>query len=155
MWVRVDNRLVHGQVVETWLPYSKANVMVLANDDLVEDQLRQEIIKLAIPSGVDLVFTCITETAETLEWYCEHHVCSQVFLLFASCPDARKALEYGLHFNTLNIGNIHYAPGKDQICDHIALSQEDKSCLRFFQEKGVSLDFRCIPGSEVHLKRMW
>jgi len=155
MWVRVDNRLVHGQVVETWLPYSKANVMVLANDDIVADQLRQEIIKLAIPSGVDLVFTCIAETAQTLKWYCEHHFCSQVFLLFASCVDAKNALEYGLHFKTLNIGNIHYAPGKDQICDHIALSQEDKSCLRFFQEQGVSLDFRCIPGSEVHLKRVW
>ena len=86
MWVRVDNRLVHGQVVETWLPYSKANVMVLANDDIVADQLRQEIIKLAIPSGVDLMFTCIAETAQTLEWYCEHHVCSQVF----QDPEHRK-----------------------------------------------------------------
>lgn len=155
MWVRVDNRLVHGQVVETWLPYSKANVMFLANDDLFEDQLRQEIIKLAIPSGVDLVFTQIAETAETMNWYCQQHVCSQIFLLFATCPDAKKALEHGLHFKTLNIGNMHYEPGKVQVCDHIALSQEDKRCLRFFQDQGVNLDFRCIPGSEVHLKRVW
>ena len=44
MWFRVDNRLIHGQVIEGWLPYTGAAHLIVANDALAEDLLRQQIM---------------------------------------------------------------------------------------------------------------
>ena len=151
IWARIDNRLVHGQVIETWLPYCKANMLVVANDTLACDELQQEIVSLAVSGNVGLVFTPVDRSLQT---FTNLHGISrpqEVFFLFATCADAQRAFESGLHFRALNIGNLHYAPGKKQICEHVALDQTDRECLRFFQEKGVKLDFRCVPNKQIHV----
>ena len=45
----------------------------------------------------------------------------------------------------VNTGNLHYGPGKEQVCEHIALGPEDRNCLKYFAEHGVEIDFRCVP----------
>ena len=52
-WFRVDNRLVHGQVIEGWLPHLAAKHLVVANDAFASDLLRQQIAELAVPEDVD------------------------------------------------------------------------------------------------------
>ena len=46
-WVRIDNRLIHGQVIETWIPFTNAKRLVVANDELAKDVLQQEIVVLS------------------------------------------------------------------------------------------------------------
>lgn len=148
VWVRVDNRLVHGQVIETWLPYISAKTLVVANNELAEDFLRQEIMKLAIPSGVNLVFSPVDELVGTMSGLPGDDD-RAVLVLFADCADARSAFVHGFGFDSINIGNLHYGPGKQQICDHVALSDDDSDCLHFFSLKGVKIDFRCVPNKTV------
>jgi PTS system mannose-specific IIB component len=155
LWARVDNRLVHGQVIETWLPYSNARSIVVGNEELAQDPLQQEIIKLAVPQGVEISFVPISDILEQISKIQNNRHSREIFLLFNNCEDAKLAFESGVDLKALNIGNLHYAPGKKQICDHIALSQKDMQCLRFFQEKGVKLDFRCVPNIQVQVKSIW
>lgn len=147
-WVRIDNRLIHGQIIETWLPYTGAAVLVVANDELATDTLRQEIMSLAIPNDVQVVFSRIDKLNEVLSRV-RMGESLDAMVLFSSCPDARRAYELGLAFEGLNIGNLHYGPGKKQVCAHVALSNEDQACLEFFLRKGVKLDFRCVPNDSV------
>ncbi len=151
LWVRIDNRLVHGQVIETWIPYCRARILVVANDELKRDELRQEIIKLAIPPSLQILFCEIKSVREEVRKLLKEDE-SSIFILFASCQDARNAYANGLSFPILNIGNLHYSPGKLQICDHIFLSSEDIDCLRFFREEGISIDFRCVPNKQIIIK---
>ncbi len=155
LWIRIDNRLVHGQVIENWLPYANVKKIVVVNDELANDEVQQTIINLAIPQGIHLIFTFVENVLSTLNKYCSEKGSGNIFLLFASCRDAKKAFELGLSFNHLNIGNIHYDTGKCQVCEHIALSEEDKQCLRFFEENGIDLDFRCIPNQPINIKKIW
>ena len=148
VWVRVDNRLVHGQVIETWLPYISAGTLVVANNELAGDFLRQEIMKLAIPSGVNLVFSSVDEVGSTLGGLAGDND-RGVMVLFSTCADARAAFIHGFGFESINIGNLHYGPGKQQICDHVALSEADSDCLHFFSAEGVKIDFRCVPNKTV------
>ena len=143
-FVRIDNRLVHGQIIETWLPFTHASRIVVVNDDLAADHLRQEIMSLAIPAGVRIEFLPV---AELMPFLARNPLESDdALILFANCRDARAAYEEGFGFGNLNLGNLHYAPGKKQVCPHVALSKEDESCLDFFRGKGVRLDYRCVPG---------
>ena len=147
--------MVHGQVIENWLPYANVKMIVVVNDELANDEVQQTIIQLAIPQGIQLVFTFVENVLTTLDNYFTDNMSGNVFVLFASCGDAKKAYDQGLDFNCLNIGNLHYDSDKIQICEHIALSEEDKKCLRFFEENGVQLDFRCIPNQTINVKKVW
>ncbi|WP_045210720.1 PTS sugar transporter subunit IIB [Desulfonatronovibrio magnus] len=149
-WVRVDNRLIHGQVIETWLPFAGSKNLLVVNDELASDVIRQEIMGLAVPSGIEIFFSPVNECVEVVRKKFKNRL-SSVFVLFARCSDARQAFEKGLVFDSLNIGNIHYGPGKKQVCAHIALSKDDCSCLNFFSRKGVGLDFRCVPHKHIQV----
>jgi PTS system mannose-specific IIB component len=155
LWVRVDNRLVHGQVIENWLPYSDARTLLVVNDEVAADELHQEIMRLAIPRGIGLFFSSVSDVVSSVEHCEENRPDVQIFLLFMNCGDVRRAYEHGLRFNILNVGNLHYGPGKRQVCDHIALSQQDIECLKFFSARGVALDFRCVPNKSVSVRAVW
>ncbi|NCC23964.1 MAG: PTS mannose/fructose/sorbose transporter subunit IIB [Deltaproteobacteria bacterium] len=151
MWVRIDNRLVHGQVIEGWVPYVRARALCVANDELSVDPLRQEIMGLAVSSDLDLLFSRVAEAARCVRDLCRRWPGVNMLILFASCTDARRAYEDGLEFSQVNVGNLHYAPGKRQLCSHVAVSQEDVNCLNFFVKKGLEVDFRCVPNKPVHV----
>ena len=150
LWVRVDNRLVHGQVIETWLPYTNASHLLVVNDELAADQLRQTIISLAVPSRIKLQFLKIEAAGAALTAICpdEHNT----LMLVADCRDAMRVFEAGVLFPALNVGNLHYGPGKRQICSHVALSEEDEACLVQLKAHSVKLDFRCVPNENIHLE---
>ena len=127
MWFRVDNRLIHGQVIEGWLPYTGAAHLIVANDALAEDLLRQQIMSLAIPHHVDVRFVPLKDLAGTLK----------------ECGDESFVL---LTLNVLNIGNLHYGAGKKQLCTHVAVSEDDMAALReLVSGQGTELDFRAVP----------
>ncbi|MDY7000504.1 MAG: PTS sugar transporter subunit IIB [Thermodesulfobacteriota bacterium] len=154
-WVRIDNRLIHGQIIESWLPFTQSKMIVVANDDSAKDSLRREIMGLAIPRGIQKAFSTVEEIKTFLTEKFGPREDPDVFILFADCGDARRAHKKGLTFSRLNIGNLHYSPGKKQICAHVALGKEDLECLSYFSLRGVKLDFRCVPNEPVQVNQVW
>jgi PTS system mannose-specific IIB component len=150
--VRIDNRLIHGQIIETWLPYTGAKVLVVANDELSTDALQQEIMSLAIPQNVTYSFVSIEGLVCEIDELRSEQAASDILVLFSNCPDAKRAFDAGYGFASLNIGNVHYSPGKKQISPSVALSGEDESCLKQLSRKGVELDFRCVPNDPVQVR---
>lgn len=149
MWFRVDNRLIHGQIIESWLPYTRASRLVVCSPELMADPLQQQIMLLAIPSRVKVDFVSFDGL---LPLYKEDSPQDKTLVLFANCDDARIAFEAGVRFRALNIGNLHYGPGKTQVCPHVALSEEDKDCFALFGKEGVAFDFRCVPGDKTQVR---
>lgn len=147
--VRIDNRLIHGQIIESWLPFTGAKTVVVANDELANDVLQQEIMSLAIPGTVESRFVDVETLAGELT---QGRVDESVMVLFSNCSDAKRAYDCGFSFASLNIGNVHYSPGKKQISPSVALSDEDEFCLRHLSKKGVELDFRCVPNDPVQVR---
>lgn len=150
--VRIDNRLIHGQIIETWLPYTGATVVVVANDELATDALQQEIMSLAIPQSVISVFVSIEGLASEVNTLLTENDAGSILVLFSNCPDAKRAFDAGYDFESLNIGNVHYCPGKKQISPSVALSGDDESCLKQLSRKGVELDFRCVPNDPIQVR---
>lgn len=143
-WFRVDNRLVHGQIIEAWLPYTGARYLVVANDELANDILRQQIVSLAVPQRVTMYFTTLENLVRTLR-----RCPGDAFILLEQCRDAVRALDAGVNIPTLNVGNLHYGPGKCQLLPHVAVSPEDEAFLRRIRAGGAQLDFRSVPTETV------
>lgn len=151
-WFRVDNRLVHGQVIEAWLPYLDAAELVVINDALAHDDLRQRITKLAVPGRVGVFFSPLNEAKRQYDRLVDSGL--SALFLFASCSDAAALVRAGAVLPILNVGNIHYAEGRKQICQHVAVSERDITCLEWLQRRGTKLDFRCVPG-DVPIVEEW
>lgn len=145
-WFRVDNRLIHGQVIEAWLPYTNAHRIVVVNDGLKNDPTQQMIISLAVPEKVELVFCGVEDFPQV--W---GNFGKDTLVLFSNCLDAYLTFKAGVRFETLNIANLHYGPGKKQLCVHIALDEKEKGFLTYLKEHDVKLDFRCVPGEVIAL----
>lgn len=146
-WVRIDNRLIHGQIIETWLPYTGARSVLVANDELAADMMQQQIMSLAIPGNIESHFVSVAHVAQAMKT-----LGKSTIILFHNCSDAKKAFDTGLLFDVLNIGNIHYSPGRKQVSPSVALTNEDEHCLKYFSKKGVELDFRCVPNDTVQVR---
>ncbi|MFW5486972.1 MAG: PTS sugar transporter subunit IIB [Desulfovibrio sp.] len=150
-WARIDNRLIHGQIIETWLPFTGVDTLVIANDDVANDVWRREIMAMAMPTDIRLYFVEVEDVGSFLHGKFSGAV-PNAMVLFANCSDARRAYDSGLRMTTLNIGNLHFSPGKRQIAPNIALSLDDEACLLYFEEHHITLDFRCIPSDTAQVR---
>lgn len=141
--VRVDNRLIHGQILEAWVPHVRASCLVVADDDVANDFFRETVIRMAVPRDIDVLVHSVDEIAK-LYSYNETQT-DQRILLFSSVRDARRAYEGGFKFERLNIGNVYHEPGKVQCARSINLDDQDISDVIGLIKEGVHVDMRCVP----------
>jgi len=140
---RIDSRLIHGQVLEAWVPYVKADCIVVANDPAAHTPLQRMIMQAAVPRDIRLVIGTIDEVASLLAT-AELSKC-RTLLLFANSDDALRACRLGFGYTRLNLGNMHGAEGKERYSCSIALDQHDIDNLRAVAASGVTIVSQCVP----------
>lgn len=140
---RIDNRLIHGQVLESWVPHTHADCIVVANDQIAGLVFQRTLLAAAVPSGIRVVIATIEETAGLLS--AGELDGRRVLLLFASAADALRAHRLGAGFFMLNLGNMHAGEGKVRFSCTIALDTADIEDLGALEAGGVRIVSQCIP----------
>lgn len=141
---RIDSRLIHGQVLEAWVPYVQADCIVVANDAAAHTPLQRMIMQAAVPSGIRLEIDTLAEVAALLT--SKELAGKRTLLLFADSDDALRACHLGVRYSKLNLGNMHAADGKCRYSCTIALDQHDIDNLRAVELFGVTIVAQCVPG---------
>lgn len=148
---RIDDRLVHGQVVESWVPYLKATELAVVSDEVAGDEVRRTIMRFATPEGVELKIMRIQEAFEYLNGAPGAPALSgvegqNILVLLPGLKEAADLVSKGLKIPSLNIGGMHYSAGKNMsIGKAIFLSDEDCGYLKFLAGAGVELEGRGVP----------
>lgn len=140
---RIDSRLVHGQVLEAWVPYVDADCIVVANNAVAGESFQRMVMQAAVPSSIKLIIGTLEETASILS--SADLLRKRVLLLFANSDDALKVRQLGVEFSKLNLGNMHSSAGKDRYTCTIALDQQDIDILKKVEEQGVKIVSQCVP----------
>ena len=141
--VRVDCRLIHGQVVETWVPHTGANCLVVANDDLVGNTLLRSVMEIAVPQDIHTVFCRVEEVGTVLSEI--DRLGEKAILLCATFGEALDMFHRGVRFSNLNIGNLHYAEGKVEIAPSVYFSREDFEAVHCLSHQGVAVTVKATP----------
>ena len=141
--VRVDCRLIHGQVVETWVPHTGANCLLVANDELSGNSFLRSVMEMAVPQDIHVVFCRVDEVGRVLAEI--DRLGEKAILLCATSRDALAIFQHGVRFSTLNIGNLHYAAGKVEIAPSVFFSREDFDAVHCFSHLGVAVTVRSTP----------
>lgn len=143
--VRVDCRLIHGQVIESWVPFTKADYLLVANDDLANDDLQQTIMKMAVPPTIKVEVSTVFEAAQKLQNGLGKN--RRIILLVENCEDALRCYHYGLRYDSLNLGNLVCTQSKRQVTCSIYLDDRDLEYLREIKNRGIAIEARPVPDS--------
>ncbi|MGV8080682.1 MAG: PTS system mannose/fructose/N-acetylgalactosamine-transporter subunit IIB [Syntrophales bacterium] len=141
--VRIDNRLVHGQIIEAWVPYARANCIIVVDDHVASDFFRETVIKMSVPRDIETLISSVDEFPENIKGIGQKN--RKAIVLFSSVKDALRAYRGGFHFERLNIGNIHNEECIQQCAPSVLLGEEDISAIRELAQEGVQVDVRRVP----------
>ncbi|GAB4251719.1 PTS system mannose/fructose/N-acetylgalactosamine-transporter subunit IIB [Deferrisoma sp.] len=138
---RVDNRLVHGQVLETWVPHVRADLIVVVGEAESRDPFRRSLFEaLSTPRlRVEVV------GPEEAQRIVSRDPARRVLVLFPDVAAAWAAFRAGLRFDRLNLGNVHPREGGQPVSRTVYLTEEDVEELRSLAAQGVELDVRAVP----------
>jgi len=140
---RVDDRLIHGQVVVGWGRYLKANAIVVCSDRAAADELARTMMEMGSPADVKVDVVTVAEGAARLRRGAYGKAAAIV--LFETPGDALRLIQSGVVIPRLNIGGMHYAAGKRQIMEAVSVDAEDCRALRALAAAGVDLYVQMIP----------
>ena len=140
---RLDTRLLHGQVATAWTPDSKADRIIVASDNVANDDLRKELIKQAAPNGVKANVVPIQKLIDVAKdpRFGETHA----LILFETPQDALRAIEGGVPIKTLNVGSMAHSTGKTMINNVLSMDKEDVATFEKMRDLGVEFDVRKVP----------
>ncbi|HER1968245.1 TPA: PTS mannose transporter subunit IIAB [Streptococcus pyogenes] len=140
---RVDTRLLHGQVATAWTPASKADRIIVASDEVAQDDLRKQMIKQAAPGGVKANVVPISKLIEASKD--PRFGNTHALILFQTPQDALRAVEGGVEINELNVGSMAHSTGKTMVNNVLSMDKEDVATFEKLRDLGVTFDVRKVP----------
>ena len=141
---RIDNRLIHGQVGVTWTMTLGANLLVVTDDEAAGNPLMQQLMEAtAKSSGAGIRFFTVQKTIDIIHKASESQ---KIFLVCKTPMEVRQLVEGGVPISEVNVGNMHFSPGKKQISKKVYVNDEDLADLKFLQDSGINLYIQDVPG---------
>lgn len=144
---RIDSRLIHGQVIEAWLPHLGVKRVVVADDDAAVDPLAKAAYGLAIPDDVELVLASVKDI--DFQELAEDGV--PTLVLFREVKSAVAARQWGLPDGMLNVGNVHSGPGRVSVSRSVYLDSNDSSALAELALTGMTVRVQAVPSETAQL----
>ena len=143
--VRVDNRLVHGQVLEAWLPALDAHGILVADDEAAGNVLARSAMALAIPPGVSFQVLKLSAAAELLQPGGKGPQASRTLVLLREVRDAVALRGAGVPMPALNLGNVHFGAGRKQVSPSVFLGAGEIAALAQLAKEGTQVEVRAVP----------
>jgi len=142
--VRVDNRLLHGQILETWIPRLGIGEVVVADDEAAASPFARAAMTLCVPPDLPARIAAVRE----VPWAALAASRAPVLVLVRDVAALVAARAAGLRPEiapTVNLGNVHFAPGRRPITPSVFLSGEEVDALRALAAEGFRIEARAIP----------
>ncbi len=145
--VRIDDRLIHGQVVVGWCPTLKPDRLILCDDEVAQSEWESEIYRDA---GADYQTSICTvvETAEALRSNQFQH--EKIFLIVGSPEAIVRLTDLGLKIVKVIVGGMHYEPGKRKILDFVYIDDNELKCFRILAARNVFLEAKDVPSCKSY-----
>jgi len=141
---RVDDRLIHGQIVAAWVPYTRATRIVIADNELPHNPLQAKIVRMAAPPKLRVEILSVHQAVVFMAQQRSGPGLLTI-MLFAGLAQVIEALDAGLCLAELNLGNLHNSQGKIQLTESISLNREEIECLRRLREENIRVYIQPVP----------
>jgi len=144
--VRIDDRLIHGQVVAVWVKHIRVERIVIVDDGVAKDPFMQEVLRLVAPPGITVDVFSVQEGIATLGNDAPNR--DHIMVLLKSPNAARQLFDGGIRFTQLNVGGVGAGPGRKSLFKNISMSEDEKDTLRSLVKDGVKISLQTVPGEQ-------
>lgn len=142
--IRVDHRLIHGQVAFSWTKFLGINCILVPSDSLIKDDLRINLLRMAKPSSVDkLIIKSIEESADAINRGLTDKY--SMMILCESVDDAYELIKRVPSIKELNLGGTKNADDRKQISKSVHLSESDIAKVKELNDSGVECFLQMVP----------
>ncbi len=144
--VRIDDRLIHGQVTLAWGSSLNPDVMVLVNNDVASTEWKRELYSTTDTMGVRIDVLGIDSFLDHLakgRWQSEDAI-----LVVNSAADLLALVRGGLSIKQINVGGMHFSDGKREVLAYVYVDDDDIRDLLDISDLGIAVEARDVPQSE-------
>jgi len=141
---RIDDRLIHAQVVVGWGRRLRPDRIILADDQVSAEEWEKELYTSAAEPDFKATVLTIADAAEQISGGVFDS--EKIFLLVRGPSEALEMLDMGLDTNEINVGGLHFRDGREKITENVWVNVEEKELLRDIVKKGITLEARALPG---------
>ena len=141
--VRIDDRLIHGQVVMAWSKAVAVQRMVVIDDKTAADAIRKMLLETVAPPGVKVSVLTAAQGIEALQTRKFGH--EKLLLLCTNPMTVLTLLEGGILISNVNIGGMSFGQGKTQLTKAVSVTEEDKTAFKKLHKYGVKLEIQVLP----------
>lgn len=142
---RIDDRLIHGQVVVGWGQPLDLSFIVLVDDDVACSEWEQELYRMGVPPEMDVYFESVESAAERLPSYVSDE--RKGLLLTGDIETMMRLVQRVGTIRAVNLGGIHHRSGRVQRLRYLFLSLEEESALKSLAGQGIAVTAQDVPAA--------
>lgn len=150
---RIDDRLIHGQVMTAWVKFTQANRIMIIDEGVAKDPFMVKVLKMAAPPGIKVDIYDVEQAVEVLK---ENDSTNEKIIILVKHPVVIETLlEKGIEIKKLNVGGMGAAPGRKTLYKNISISKEEREIFQRILDKGTNIFIQIVPDEkEVDIKKL-
>lgn len=142
---RVDDRLIHGQVVVGWGQPLKIDFISLVDDEVAASEWEQELYRVAVPDRIALYFDTAESAVRRLPDYLADT--RRGLVVTGSVETMRALVEGSGRVEHVNVGGLHHRPGRTERLRYVFLSPDEDRTLREIAASGADVTAQDVPSA--------
>ncbi|MFC1563883.1 PTS system mannose/fructose/N-acetylgalactosamine-transporter subunit IIB [candidate division KSB1 bacterium] len=141
--VRIDDRLVHGQVTVGWGSFLNPDRILLVSDEIAQDEWQKELYQNCVPFDIKISILSVEEAANTLK--SGKFDKDRIILLVESPSVLVDLVKNNVVFQQVNIGGMHFKPNKKKLLSYVFVDNVDVKAFKFLEESNIELVCQELP----------
>lgn len=142
---RIDDRLIHGQVVTTWVNTQKIQQIIVLNDEVASDKIQRNILAMTAPQGIKVQAFGIEHFGEIIK---KTTITRRTMLLFTNSVDVIRSIEAGVNIPKLNVGGMRFQEGRERLTKTVSVTSEERIAFEKIIARGIPVTVQMVPNDE-------
>ncbi|HOJ00473.1 MAG TPA: PTS sugar transporter subunit IIB [Anaerolineaceae bacterium] len=144
--VRIDDRLIHGQVTTAWLRVYPADEIIISNEKIANDPIYKAIFSVAQIPGKEILLLSPDDTVERIN--AMKPGCK--YLIITPTPvDIVTLIDKGLQIDKINIGGLQNRPGTTRLAKVVYAKDDEIAAFKALQTRGVEMEVQMVPTEKI------
>jgi len=141
--VRIDDRLIHGQVVLGWARHFHTKRIILCDDTVASSDWEKELYLSMVPPDMEARVMSVQELTDYI--LRTNPDLSRTIILVNSPKTIEELIDSGIALKQVNVGGIHFRQGRKKILNYLYLNEEEVQAFKRCIEKGVKFECQDVP----------
>ena len=150
---RIDDRLIHGQVVIGWASVLNSKAIIVCDNSVYENDWERELYLSCAPAYLKTTIFNVDATIEFLKTTDKD--LSKTIILVNGPEVIEKLIDGGIKLQNINVGGMHFREGRKNYLPYLYLSEKEINSFQRCMDKGVNFECLDVPtGNKVNLKKI-